>query len=279
MWLFHSVIGSVFSGAVPFLGKYGGKRYGQSAAAVIRGTVVLLCASAVLLIKGIYPNLSLSSLLFFLFAGFCDALAWYFYFRSLCSGENIHETVAVEKVSVAFTGAASALFFRTSFSFLSAILIVTGIGCVLSAEKHNRGSKTVLFAVLSALFASAQMILSKFGLQSDASSEVGFWIRSSAAFLALLILHSGSRESGFDGKHAFLSGLSLASAGLSAYFGWYFCYRALLLLSASSVQAILKLNFWTTALLSRLFTGERLTKPILIGYSILTAGILISCFT
>lgn len=279
MWLFHSVIGSVFSGAVPFLGKYGGKRYGQSAAAVIRGTVVLLCASAVLLLKGSFPDLPLSSLLFFLSAGFADALAWYFYFRSLCSAKSIHETVAVEKLSVAFTAAASTLFFRTSFSFLSAILIVTGIGCVLSAEKSKKESKTVLLAVLSAFFASAQMILSKFGLQSGVSSEFGFWIRSSAAFLALLILHSGNREIDFEGNHALLSGLSLAAAGLSAYFGWYFCYRALLMGSASSVQAILKLNFWITALLSRLFIGERLSRHILIGYSILTVGILISCFT
>ncbi|MGM9636596.1 MAG: EamA family transporter [Eubacteriales bacterium] len=260
------------------MGKIGGKRYGQSASAVVRGTVILLCASVGLLFQRLVPDMPLSALLFFLFAGISDAFAWYFFFRSLCNGIT-NETVAVEKISVAFTSIASAVFFRTSFSFLATILIVSGIGWILVPQKGSKKSGTVLFAVLSGLFASAQMILSKFGLQSGVSSESGFWIRSSAAFVVLLILHLIDRTPTEAVGRSLMGALSLIASGVAAYFGWYFCYRGLSAGSAASVQAILKLNFWVTALFCRLFSGERLQKSSLPGYGILTVGILLSCFT
>lgn len=272
------MIGSFFSGSVPFLGKIGGRRYGQSASAVVRGTVILLCASVSLLFQQFVPDMPVASLLFFLFAGISDAFAWYFFFRSLCNGST-NETVAVEKISVAFTAIASAIFFRTSFSFLATILIVSGIGWILAPQKGKKPGRTVLFAVLSGLFASAQMILSKFGLQSEVSSESGFWVRSSAAFVTLLMLHLIDRTSFKAADRSLIGGLSLIASGVAAYFGWYFCYRGLSTGSAASVQAILKLNFWVTALFCWFFSGERLPKSSLPGYGILTVGILLSCFT
>lgn len=278
MWFFYAAIGSVFSGAVPFLGKIGGTQYGQSASAMVRGTVILICASLSLLMHGGPSDVPLSSLLFFLFAGISDAFAWYFFFRSLCQGP-VNETVVVEKNSVSITALASSVFFRTKFSFLSAILIASGIGLVLIPDKEKRNNKIVLYGVLSAIFASAQIILSKFGLASGVSSQVGFWIRSSAAFIVLLLLYLTVPSGSTVPHRATIPAISLLVSGVSAYFGWYFCFRGLSTGSAASVQAVLKLNFWVTATLGWLFSRERPGKSTLVGYGILTAGILIPCFT
>ncbi len=133
----------------------------------------------------------------------------------------------------------------------------------------------VIYAVLSAFFASLVAIFGKIGIKG-VNSNLAVAIRTLIiVFFAwgIVWLEGTAGQVKFISRHSMLFiVLSALATGLS----WLFYYKALQLGQASRVAPIDKLSVALTIVLAFLFLGERPTLGNVLGGVLVTAGILIT---
>jgi bacterial/archaeal transporter family protein len=135
-------------------------------------------------------------------------------------------------------------------------------------------SPWILFALLSALFASLTAIFAKAGLK-NIDSDLATAIRTAIILIITWTIvffkkSAGELPSLSKSNWLFLT-LSAVATGLS----WLFYYRALQLGKASEVSVIDKGSLLFTVLLSFLFLKEPMTPKLLLGAGFVFAGMLI----
>ena len=131
----------------------------------------------------------------------------------------------------------------------------------------------IIYAILSAFFASLVAIFGKVGIRGvDSNLAVAIrtvivvifawgivWVQGNAADVFKISKYS----------YAFII-LSAVATGLS----WLFYYKALQIGEASSVAPIDKLSVALTMVLAFMFLGEKPTLANMVGGSLVTAGVL-----
>ena len=135
----------------------------------------------------------------------------------------------------------------------------------------------VLYAVLSALFASLVAIFGKLGVKGvDSNLAVAIRTVIVVVFAWGIVFWQGTVgqiKSLTKFTWTFLV-LSAIATGLS----WLFYYRALQLGPASKVAPIDKLSVALTVILALLFLGEKPALGTLLGGALVTAGVLVAIY-
>lgn len=132
----------------------------------------------------------------------------------------------------------------------------------------------VLFAILSAVFATLTSILAKIGI-SGVNSNLATAIRTVVVvFMAWGIVFITNAQSGI-GDISRKSWLFLKLYGLATGASWLFYYRALQMGDASKVASIDKLSVAITLVLAFIFLNEQLTLKSILGCFLIVIGSLL----
>ncbi|HEY4482718.1 MAG TPA: EamA family transporter [Candidatus Paceibacterota bacterium] len=135
----------------------------------------------------------------------------------------------------------------------------------------------VIYAILSAFFASLVAIFGKIGVTGvDSNLAVALRTIVIVFFAWAIVLIQGNASEIFKiSRHSLIFiGLSAVATGLS----WLFYYKALQLGEAARVAPIDKLSLALTILLAFVFLGEAPTIGKILGGSLVTAGVLVTVF-
>lgn len=283
MWIFFAIGSSFFAGITSILAKCGIKKTDSDIATAIRTVVVLLFSWLMVVITGSWSEIMLISgktLLFLVLSGFATGASWLCYFHALQKGD-IHKVVPIDKSSTVLTILLALIFLQEGLTWgkmVSAILIGTGTMLMISTkESEQEGKKRngwLVYAVLSAVFASLTAILGKVGI-AGIDSNLGTAIRTTVVLvMAWLMVMIGGKQNEIkkiEKKELCFIVLSGFATGAS----WLCYYRALQDGPASVVVPIDKLSILITIIFSWIVFRERLTKKAAFGVILITLGTLL----
>jgi transporter family protein len=131
MWIFYALLSAVFAAAVAILAKIGMKGVDSDLATALRTIVILVVAWAIVLSRGLTPQLQQltgRNWLFIGFSGLATGLSWIFYFRALQLGK-VAQVAPIDKLSVAIAIGLAVLFLGEIPSIkvaIGAALVVVG---------------------------------------------------------------------------------------------------------------------------------------------------------
>jgi transporter family protein len=187
MWVMYALGSALFAGITAILAKAGIKETSSNVATAIRTVVVLLFAWLMVLVVGSQDTtatISSKTLIFLVLSGLATGASWLCYFRALQLGD-INKVVPVDKSSIILTVLLAIIFLgeTENLGVKLAGIAVIGLGTYLMIQKRPGVTKTVVgnrwlvYAALSAVFASLTSILGKIGI-SGVESNLGTAIRT-----------------------------------------------------------------------------------------------------
>ena len=282
MWIVYAIGSSFFAGITAILAKCGIRRTDSDVATAIRTIVVLLFSWLMVLSTGTIwgiVNIDGKTVLFLVLSGLATGASWMCYFRALQKGD-INKVVPIDKSSTVLTILLALIFLHegvTAGKLFSVVLIGLGTMLMITRKNSQRAdtgqteTHWLLYAVLSAVFASLTAILGKIGI-SGVDSNLGTAIRTSVvlamAWLIVFLKQKQNQVAAIDKKELFFIILSGLAIGVS----WMCYYKALQEGPASVVVPIDKLSILVTIAFSRIVFHEKLTKKAAFGVVLITAG-------
>lgn len=283
MWMLYAVGSSFFAGITAILAKCGIKKTDSDVATAIRTIVVLVFSWLMVLItgsgKGI-AQISGKTLLFLILSGLATGASWICYFHALQKGD-INKVVPIDKSSTVLAILLALIFLGEGISVgkIAAVVLIGG-GTLLMIDRKDTGAKQenqkdwLIYAVLSAVFASLTAILGKIGIQG-VESNLGTAIRTTVvlvmSWLMVFITGKGKEIRKTDRKELGFIILSGLATGAS----WLCYYRALQDGPASVVVPVDKLSILVTVLFSWLVFHEKLSKKSALGLGCMVGGTLL----
>ena len=193
MWILFAVGSSFFAGITSILAKIGIKKTDSNVATAVRTIVVLVFSWIMVLIVGSgtqIGNISTKTLVFLVLSGLATGASWLCYFRALQKGD-INKVVPIDKSSTVLTILLALIFLGEGLSpvkIVSVVLIAVGTLMMIDRKaptEADRGKDSrgwLIYAVLSAVFASVTAILGKVGIE-DIDSNLGTAIRTTVVLL------------------------------------------------------------------------------------------------
>ncbi|MCI5620728.1 MAG: EamA family transporter [Lachnospiraceae bacterium] len=281
MWIFFAIGSSFFAGITAILAKCGIRKTDSDVATAIRTIVVLLFSCLMVSITGAWTDITQISgktLLFLILSGLATGASWLCYFRALQKGD-INKVVPIDKSSTILTILLALIFLHEGLTWSKAVSVVLiGVGTMLMIAKRDSGNNPesqnrswLLYAVLSAVFASLTAILGKIGI-TGINSNLGTAIRTAVvlvmAWLMVFITGKQHQVKKIDKKELGFIGLSGLATGAS----WLCYYRALQDGPASVVVPIDKLSILITIAFSWIVFHEKLTRKAAVGIACITLG-------
>lgn len=283
MWILFAFGSALFAGLTAVLAKCGIKKTDSDAATAIRTIVVLIFSWLMVWIVGSGPTittLSTKTWIFLILSGLATGASWLCYFRALQLG-NVNKVVPIDKSSTVLTILLALIFLGEPISWLKGIAVVLiGVGTFLMIEKktasgEKQGKKTwLLYALLSAVFASLTSILGKIGIEG-VESNLGTAIRTGVVLVMawLVVFVKGKQHTLKEipkGELGFICLSGLATGG-----SWLCYYKALQDGLASVVVPIDKLSILVSIGFSALVFKERLSKKAALGLVLIVGGTLL----
>lgn len=283
MWMLFAAGSSFFAGITAILAKCGIRKTDSDVATAIRTSVVLLFSWLLVLISGAWRgigNLKPGTLLFLILSGLATGASWLFYFRALQVGD-INKVAPIDKSSTVLTILLALVFLGEGIRpAKGAAVILIGVGTILMITKKEpdpekeTDRRWLLYAVLSAVFASLTSILGKLGV-TGIDSNLGTAIRTlvvlGMAWMMVGVTGKGSLVREIDRKE--LGWITLS--GLATGASWLCYYRALQDGPASVVVPIDKLSILVTIAFSRIVFHEKLSRKGMAGLVMITGGTLL----
>ena len=294
MWILYALASAFFAGGTSILAKIGIKNTDSNLATALRTIVVTIFAWLMVFIVGAQSgiaNIELKSVIFLVLSGLATGGSWLCYYRALQIGD-VNKVVPVDKLSTVLTMILSFIFLNEGLTWLKMVaMILIGIGTYMMIERKEKsvgvgasvgadkgadpgkGYSWLLFASLSAVFASLTAILSKIGIVG-VDSNLGTAIRTVVvlimAWMIVVMQGKHNQVKHIDGRSWLFLGLSGLATGLS----WLCYYRALQLGPVSVVVPIDKLSILVTVAFSFFVLREKLNKKPLAGLAMIVAGTL-----
>ena len=284
MWIFYAFGSALFAGLTSILAKCGIRHTDSDVATAIRTIVVLVFSWIMVFVVGAQDGIAAVSgktWLFLILSGFATGASWLFYFHALQAGD-VNKVVPIDKSSTILTIVLAFLFLGEEVSALKIVcVILIGAGTFLMIQKKETEKSVgqekkswLLYACLSAVFASLTSILGKIGIEG-LNSNLGTAIRTAVVLLMawIMVFAKGKqkeigridrRELGF----VCLSGLATGGS-------WLCYYKALQDGLASVVVPIDKLSILVTIAFSYLVFREKLTKKAAFGLVLIVTGTLL----
>ena len=282
MWITFAFGSAFFAGITAILAKVGMKRTDSSVVTAIRTIVVVIFSWMMVFLTGSASGImqiSRHSLTFLILSGISTGVSWLCYFKALQLGD-VNKVTPIDKSSTVLTMILAVIFFQETLSkktILAMILILGGTLLMItkkSSSQKGKGKSWLLFAVLSALFASLTSILGKIGIQ-NVESNLGTAIRTCVvlvmAWMMVLVTHKQKEIS----RITFIDGIFICLSGVSTGVSWLCYYRALQQGQASIVVPIDKLSIVVTVVFCCVFLNEKLTSKAFIGLRAIVGGTLL----
>ena len=292
MWIAFACGSALFAGLTSILAKCGIEHTDSTVATAIRTVVVLIFSWLMVFIVGSQDTISdiaPRTWVFLVLSGLCTGASWLCYFRALQIGD-VNKVVPIDKSSTILTIILAFIFLGEGVGPLKAVAVVAiGAGTFMMIEKKDvaapadddaagrRGglaNSWLLFAILSAVFASLTTILGKVGIEG-VESNLGTAIRTvvvlAMAWLMVLVTGKGKELKGIEQRELVFILLSGLATGAS----WLCYYRALQIGPASGVVPIDKLSILVSIVFAYFVFGERLTKKSGAGLALIVAGTLL----
>lgn len=282
MWLLFAFASAFFAGLTAILAKCGIRKCDSDVATAIRTIVVLLfsCLMATITAQeGALFQIGVKSWTFLILSGLATGVSWLCYFHALQLGD-INKVVPIDKSSTVLTMVLALVFLGEGITTLAlAAIVLIGVGTIMMVErKESTGQSSsaswLVYALLSALFASLTSILGKVGIEG-VDSNLGTTIRTAVvlvmAWLIVIIKKKGAQVRRIEKKELGFIVLSGFATGAS----WLCYYRALQDGLASVVVPIDKLSILVSIAFSRIVFGERLTTKSAWGLVLIVIGTLL----
>lgn len=272
-----------FTGITSILAKCGISKTDSDVATAIRTIVVLVFSWILVLLTRTISGITVISgktLLFLVLSGIATGASWLCYFKALQIGD-VNKVVPIDKSSTILMILLACIFFHEGLSLFKLVCVcLIGLGTMLMINrkedvKSNSLDKSwLIYAILSAVFASLTSILGKIGI-SGIDSNLGTAIRTSVvlvmAWLMVFVKNKQSEIKSIDHKKLLFIILSGFATGAS----WLCFYRALQEGPTSVVVPIDKLSILVTIIFSRVVFHEKLSRKALLGLILITVGTVI----
>ena len=282
MWVLFALGSALFAGLTSVLAKCGIRKTDSDAATAIRTIVVLIFSWLMVWIVGSAPTittLSTKTWVFIILSGLATGASWLCYFRALQLG-NVNKVVPIDKSSTVLTILLAIVFLGEPVSWFKCIaVILIGIGTFLMIEKkadsgeNPEKKRWLLYAVLSAVFASLTSILGKIGIDG-VESNLGTAIRTCVVLVMawLIVFIKGKQHTLKVIPQNELGFICLS--GLATGASWLCYYKALQDGLASVVVPIDKLSILVSIGFSALVFKEHLSKKAAFGLALIVVGTL-----
>ena len=281
MWILFAFGSAFFSGLTAILAKCGIQKTDSTAATAVRTIIVLIFSWIMVFIVGsqdTITNLSVKTWIFLILSGLSTGASWLCYFRALQIG-NVNKVVPIDKSSTILTMLLAFVFFHEGFTWLSGTaVILIAVGTMLmiekrdvAAEEHISGKGWLVYAVLSAVFASLTSILGKIGIE-NVESNLGTAIRTAVVLIMAWIIVFVTGKSDKLHKIPKRELLFICLSGIATGGAWLCYYRALQDGPASVIVPIDKLSILVTIAFSYIVFKEKLSKKSGPGLLLIVLG-------
>jgi len=282
MWLAFAFGSAFFAGITAILAKCGIRKTDSTVATAIRTAVVLVMAVLMSYISGSldsFGSITPRTWLFLVLSGLATGGSWLCYFRALQIGD-VNKVVPIDKSSVILTLILAFIFFNEKFTPIKAVCIaLIGVGTLLMIEKKKSSGKSrkrtwIIYAVMSAVFASLTAILGKVGIDG-VESNLGTAIRTAVVLVMawFMVFVTGKTRAVREAPGKELVFICLS--GLATGGSWLCYYKALQLGPTATVVAIDKLSIIITVAFSWIVFKEKLTVRSGVGLAMIVAGTLL----
>ena len=281
MWLFYAVGSSFFAGITAILAKCGIKKTDSNVATAIRTVIVLLFSWLMVMVTGTageIRQIDSRTLLFLVLLGLATGASWLCYFHALQKGD-INKVVPIDKSSTVLTILLALIFLQEGLSGIKIVSVVLiGIGTLLMIDKKDTKADVqkqsggwLVYAVLSAVFASLTAILGKIGI-TGIDSNLGTAIRTTVVLVMAWLMVFFTGKQGEIKKIEKKELAFICLSGLATGASWLCYYRALQDGPASVGVPIDKLSMLVTIAFSWIVFHEKLTKKAAVGVVLITVG-------
>ncbi len=280
LWLGFALGSAFFAGITAVLAKVGMKNVNSTLATAIRTVVVLIFSWWMVFLVGSQAeitSLSGRTLFYLVLSGLSTGASWLCYFRALQLGD-VNKVAPIDKSSTVLTILLAFLLLGEPVSapqIVGVLGIGTGTLLMISRKETDAEGKPdgrwLLFACLSALFASLTSIFGKIGVEG-VESNLGTAIRTVVVLgMAWLMVFVTGQQKGIR-RIGRKDWLFLLLSGLSTGLSWLCYYRALQDGPASVVVPVDKLSILVTIVFSRLILREKLSRRAAAGLALLVLG-------
>lgn len=282
MWILYAFGSALFAGATSILAKIGIEEVDSHLATALRTIVVLVFSWLMVFIVGSQNQLtaiSIKSYVFLILSGMATGASWLCYFKALQLGD-VNKVVAIDKSSTILTMILAFVFLKEDITIPMVIgMIAIGIGTYLMIQKKEEEQKQVknkiwlIYAVLSAVFASLTSILAKVGIE-NVESNLGTAIRTIVVLIMAWIIVFLQKKHGQVKNISKKSFVFIGLSGIATGASWICYYKALHDGLASIVVPIDKLSILVTVAFAYIFLREKLSRSSMAGLILITVGTL-----
>lgn len=283
MWILYAVGASFFAGITAILVKIGVEDTDSHLLTALRTIVVLIFSWIMVFVvgsQGTIGEVSAKTMIFLCASGVTTGASWICYFHALQIGD-VNKVVPIDKSSVVLTILLGVIFLGEPMNAAKAVCVVLiAAGTYMMIERKQTGDEAgkksksaIIYALLSAVFASLTALLSKIGIVGI-ESNLGTAIRTIVVLImAWLIVFA-------RGKHHQIKNVSKKSwtfiilSGVATGLSWLCYYRALQDGPISVVLPIDKLSILISIAFAYVVFKEKLTKKSAFGLLMIVAGTL-----
>lgn len=289
MWVAFACGSAFFAGITAILAKCGIREADSTVATAIRTIVVLAFAWVMVAVVGSSGQIGSIAPMTWAFlglSGLATGASWLCYFKALQLGD-VNKVVPIDKSSTVLTMLLAFLLLGEPLSWVSVVamaLILAGTLMMIerkpaapSAGAPSMGGSWLVFAVLSAVFASLTAILGKVGIEG-VESNLGTAIRTIVVLVMSWVMVGVTGKAGEVRAVPRRELAFICLSGLATGASWLCYYKALQDGLASVVVPIDKLSILVTVGFSRLVFDERLTARSGAGLALIVAGTLLMVF-
>lgn len=283
MWIAASVLSAFFAGITAILAKCAIKRTDSDVATAIRTAVVLVFSFLMVLITGSFDeicNISARSVLFLVLSGLSTGASWLCYFKALSMG-NVNKVVPIDKSSTIISVLFAIIIFQETnnlfIKLFGTVLLSAGIFLMVEKTKSQHSHvkrRWIMYAVLSALFATLTSILAKIGIE-NVESNLATAIRTCVVLIMawLIVFLKGKQRQlhTIARKELFYICISGIATGAS----WLCYYYAIQNGLVSIVVPIDKLSIVVSIIFSYIVFKEKLSKKAFVGLILMISGTLL----
>lgn len=281
MWIVYAFASAFFAGITAILAKIGIKNVDSNLATAIRTIIILIFSWIMVFIVGSFDTISEISnntFIFLILSGLATGGSWLCYFKALQLGD-VNKVTPIDKSSTVLTMILAFIILDENIKFTKIIgMVVIAVGTYMMIIKKEEESKVlnkkwIIYASLSAIFASLTSILGKMGIVGI-ESNLGTAIRTVIVLImAWVVAFSTNKQheiKNIDKKSWIFICLSGITTGLS----WLCYYKALQDGDASIVVPIDKLSILVTVGFSYIFLNEKLSMKSFLGLMFIVIGTL-----
>ena len=282
MWILYAFGSALFAGATSILAKIGIEEVDSHLATALRTIVVLVFSWLMVFIVGSQNQLtaiSIKSYVFLILSGMATGASWLCYFKALELGD-VNKVVPIDKSSSILTMILAFVFLKEDITIpMISGMIAIGIGTYLMIQKKEEEQKQVknkiwlIYAVLSAVFASLTSILAKVGIE-NVESNLGTAIRTIVVLIMAWIIVFLQKKHGQVKNISKKSFVFIGLSGIATGASWICYYKALHDGLASIVVPIDKLSILVTVAFAYIFLREKLSRSSMVGLILITVGTL-----